>query len=123
MRLEFVLPYPPPVNTYWHRRGGKYFVSKARERYRRDVRLIVRQQQLRLRLTGRLGIKIIADPPDNRRRDLDNILKVPLDALTHAGLLIDDEQFDEIYIVRGVSVPDGRLGVKIYEITGGNNGA
>ncbi len=97
--------------------------QKRGERYRRDVRLIVRQQQLRLRLTGRLGIKIIADPPDNRRRDLDNILKVPLDALTHAGLLIDDEQFDEIYIVRGVSVPDGRLGVKIYEITGGNNGA
>ncbi|EOO2180590.1 hypothetical protein EHX20_RS27060, partial [Escherichia coli] len=25
----------------------------------------------------------------------------PLDALTHAGLLIDDEQFDEINIVRG----------------------
>ncbi|EOJ5448503.1 hypothetical protein EIJ10_RS27525, partial [Escherichia coli] len=24
-----------------------------------------------------------------------------LDALTHAGLLIDDEQFDEINIVRG----------------------
>ncbi|EOO4515428.1 hypothetical protein ACSIMR_005209, partial [Escherichia coli] len=31
----------------------------------------------------------------------DNILKAPLDALTHAGLLIDDEQFDEINIVRG----------------------
>ncbi|EON2696217.1 hypothetical protein ACLKRF_005167, partial [Escherichia coli] len=25
----------------------------------------------------------------------------PLDVLTHAGLLIDDEQFDEINIVRG----------------------
>ncbi|EGM8635893.1 RusA family crossover junction endodeoxyribonuclease, partial [Escherichia coli] len=35
------------------------------------------------------------------RRDLDNILKAPLDALTHAGLLMDDEQFDEINIVRG----------------------
>ncbi|MGP78515.1 hypothetical protein B5F26_27880, partial [Escherichia coli] len=54
--------------------------------------------------------------PDKRRRDLDNILKAPLDALTHAGLLIDDEQFDEINIVRGKVVPGGRLGVKIYEI-------
>ncbi|AKC12291.1 TPA: RusA family crossover junction endodeoxyribonuclease [Escherichia coli] len=70
-RIEFVLPYPPTVNTYW------------------------------------------------RRRDLDNILKAPLDALTHAGLLIDDEQFDEINIVRGLPVPGGRLGVKIYEITHG----
>ncbi|EMK7703778.1 hypothetical protein V9O56_005383, partial [Escherichia coli] len=44
------------------------------------------------------------------------ILKAPLDALTHAGLLIDDEQFDEINIVRGQLVPGGRLGVKIYKI-------
>ncbi|PZY33759.1 hypothetical protein DIV21_30370 [Escherichia coli] len=69
-RIEFVLPYPPTVNTYW----------------------------------------------DKRRRDLDNILKAPLDVLTHAGLLIDDEQFDEINIVRGQLVPGGRLGVKIYKI-------
>ncbi|EHZ4690535.1 RusA family crossover junction endodeoxyribonuclease, partial [Escherichia coli] len=65
---------------------------------------------------GRLAIKIIAEPPDKRRRDLDNILKAPLDALTHAGLLIDDEQFDEINIVRGHLVLGGRLGVKIYKI-------
>ncbi|MFW7430924.1 hypothetical protein ACOH3Z_25745, partial [Escherichia coli] len=36
---------------------------------------------------------------------------------------IDDEQFDEINIVRGLPVPGGRLGVKIYEITGDNDGA
>ncbi|EJW0474907.1 RusA family crossover junction endodeoxyribonuclease, partial [Escherichia coli] len=102
--------------TYWRRRGSTYFVSKAGERYRRDVALIVRQQRLKLNLSGRLAIKIIAEPPDKRRRDLDNILKAPLDALTHAGLLIDDEQFDEINIVRGLPVPGGRLGVKIYEI-------
>ncbi|MCZ8631623.1 hypothetical protein OM230_23940, partial [Escherichia albertii] len=40
----------------------------------------------------------------------------PLDALTHAGLLIDDEQFDEINIVRGQLVPGGRLGIEITEL-------
>ncbi|EOG8346554.1 RusA family crossover junction endodeoxyribonuclease, partial [Salmonella enterica subsp. enterica serovar Montevideo] len=78
-----------------------------------------RQLGGRMNLAGRLAIKIIADPPDNRRRDLDNILK----ALTHAGVLVDDEQFDEIHIVRGQPSPGGRLGVKIYEITGDSNGA
>lgn len=39
-----------------------------------------------------------------------------VDALTHAGLLIDDEQFDEINIVRGQLVPGGRLGIKITEL-------
>ncbi|CSQ35672.1 helicase [Shigella sonnei] len=41
MRHEFILPYPPTVNTYWRRRDNTYFVSKAGERYRRDVALIV----------------------------------------------------------------------------------
>ncbi|EET5679407.1 RusA family crossover junction endodeoxyribonuclease, partial [Escherichia coli] len=76
----------------------------------------VRQQRLKLSLSGRLAIKIIAEPPDKRRRDLDNILKAPLDALTHAGLLMDDEQFDEINIVRGKPVSGGRLEIRITEV-------
>lgn len=59
MGIEFVLPYPPTVNTYWRRRGSTYFVSKAGERYRRDVALIVRQQRLKLNLSGRLAIKLL----------------------------------------------------------------
>ncbi|APL10578.1 RusA family crossover junction endodeoxyribonuclease [Escherichia coli] len=116
MRIEFVLPYPTTVDTYWRRRGSTYFVSKADERYRRDVAFIVRQLRLNLKLSGRLAIKIITEPPDKLRRDLDNILKAPLDALTHAGMLIDDEQFDEINIVRALPVPGGRLGIKITEL-------
>ncbi|EEZ1412598.1 RusA family crossover junction endodeoxyribonuclease, partial [Escherichia coli] len=53
---------------------------------------------------------------DKRRRDLDNFLKAPLDALTHAGMLMDDEQFDEINIVRGKPVSGGRLEIRITEV-------
>ncbi|ELO2864204.1 hypothetical protein RZE49_005203, partial [Escherichia coli] len=48
-------------------------------------------------------------------------LKALLDALTHAGLLIDDEQFDEINIVHGLPVCGGRLGVNIFVIRGCND--
>ena len=116
MLIDLVLPYPPTVNTYWRRRGSTYFISEEGKRYRRAVALIVRQQRLKLSLSGRLAIKIIAEPPDKRRRDLDNILKAPLDALTHAGLLMDDEQFDEINIVRAQPVSGGRLEIRITEV-------
>jgi Holliday junction resolvase RusA-like endonuclease len=65
---------------------------------------------------SRLRIKVIADVPDSRRRDLDNILKGLLDSLIHAGFAEDDEQFDDIRVIRGVKVPGGRLGIKITEL-------
>ena len=69
MLIDLVLPYPPTVNTYWRRRGSTYFISEEGKRYRRAVALIVRQQRLKLSLSGRLAIKVIAEPPDKRRRD------------------------------------------------------
>ncbi|WP_415829247.1 RusA family crossover junction endodeoxyribonuclease, partial [Escherichia coli] len=48
--------------------------------------------------------------------DLDNILKGLLDSLIHAGFAEDDEQFDDIRVIRGVKVPGGRLGIKITEL-------
>ena len=67
MLIDLVLPYPPTVNTYWRRRGSTYFISEEGKRYRRAVALIVRQQRLKLSLSGRLAIKVIAEPPDKRR--------------------------------------------------------
>jgi crossover junction endodeoxyribonuclease RusA len=52
-----------------------------------------------------------AFPPDARRRGLDNLLKAPLDGLQHAGVVVDDSQFDALSIKRMQSVAgelDGR---------------
>jgi len=38
--------------------------------------------------------------PDRRKRDLDNLLKCPLDALHHAKIICDDSQIDKITISR-----------------------
>ena len=62
---------------------------------------------------GRLGIFIKAYPPDHRARDLDNLLKAPLDALKHAGVISDDSLIDQLFIVRCQVIKSGRLDITI----------
>lgn len=67
-------------------------------------------------LSGRLAIQIKATPPDKRRRDLDNILKSLLDSITHAGVIIDDSQFDAISILRMPNTSPGKVEITIYQL-------
>lgn len=113
---RFTLPFPPSVNHYWRRRGGLYFISKKGQEYRRAVTEIITQLGLNIHTEARLKIRIIANMPDRRRRDLDNILKAVGDSLEHAGFMNDDNQFDSIRIDRGELLPPGRLGITITEI-------
>ncbi|MCK6431104.1 MAG: RusA family crossover junction endodeoxyribonuclease [Burkholderiaceae bacterium] len=64
----------------------------------------------------RLDVQIVVQPPDRRRRDLDNILKAPLDAMQAAGVYADDSQIDRLLIERGAVVRDGRLLVRIHPV-------
>jgi crossover junction endodeoxyribonuclease RusA len=61
----------------------------------------------------RLKISIWAYPPDKRRRDLDNLLKITLDSLQATGLFNDDSQFDSIYIERKEKSKGGHLVIQI----------
>ncbi len=101
---QFVLPYPPSVNTYWRRREANTTSAIKARNTEKDVQQIIRQLKLDIFTKSRLRIKVIADVPDSRR-DLDNILKGLLDSLIHAGFAEDDEQFDDIRVIRGVKVP------------------
>lgn len=61
-------------------------------------------------------MSIRLDPPDRRRRDLDNALKGTLDALEKAGVYNDDGQIDKLSIERGEVVKGGALVVRIQAI-------
>lgn len=67
-------------------------------------------------LTGRLSILIHAHPPDKRKRDIDNIIKVLLDSLQDARYYINDSQIDKITIERMFIQPPGVIFVDIQEI-------
>lgn len=134
LALSFWLPWPPTVNTYWRHtvRGGKppknggklkkaftqVYISEQGQRYQRDVKYAVKIQQVPLRaLRGRLAIDVVAHPPDNRVRDLDNLWKGMLDSLKNAGVILDDGDFDHECIDRGHIVPDGRIDLRLSEVS------
>lgn len=114
-----ILPYPPSVNHYWgvNPRNGQRFLKTKGKNYRMDVQAVIwKQFNGKLMLRGLLRVTIGANMPDRLCRDLDNVLKATLDGLEHAGVYHDDNQIDDLRIVRLRPEPPGRLKVVIEAI-------
>ncbi len=110
------LPWPPQTNhLYTIARGRKVKSTKGRKFNDAVITQITKANQ-QYNLSGKLKIKIIANPPDRRKRDLDNLLKAPLDALTQSGVIADDSMFKSIKIGWGEKVKDGSLDITIWEV-------
>jgi len=123
-RLQLELPWPPSINHYWRqvKIGGavRTIISAEGRAYRERVvpRVQLAMMQARVRtLPGRLALAILAQPPDRRRRDLDNILKPLLDALQQARCYQDDCQIDDLHVRRlPPDRPAGSITVTIEEM-------
>lgn len=112
--IEITLPFPPSVNTYWRNFNGRTILSAKGREYRLAVEALMFMQSMP-KLTVRLKVEIEAFRPDNRRRDLDNLFKAPLDALGHAGVYEDDSQIVDLRIYWAED-KGGILKVKIWEL-------
>ena len=113
---EFTLPYPPSVNSYWRQGRGNTYINKKGREYRQAVRELLVEKSLDINTTARLNIRIVANVPDRRRRDIDNILKAVLDSLEHGGFMENDSQIDVLKVVRGGVVRGGQLSIRVTEI-------
>ncbi len=113
---RIVLPWPPSVNRYWRNIGTRAIISRAGREYQQSVELAVLIAGGRRNMAGVLSVSILAYPPDKRRRDLDNLLKAPLDALAKSGVYEDDSQIDELIVRRLKPSKPGRLVIEIVEL-------
>lgn len=112
--IEITLPWPPSVNTYWRTFRGRMIISAKGREYRTAVAHLLANQQI-LQFVGEVKVEIVAFRPDRRKRDLDNLLKAPLDAMTHANLWIDDSQISDLRIKWGEGIA-GMLKVRVTRI-------
>ena len=130
-QLTLNLPWPPSVNAYWRspNKGplaGRTLISEKGRHYRGAVQAEcanewTRRWAARIAMpefdeAKRLSVALYAYPPDKRKRDLDNLPKAVLDALTHAGVWADDEQIDHLSIQRCELRKGGRIEVVVTEL-------
>lgn len=107
------VPLPPSLNTFYRYDRGQVHKRKAAFDYQEMVRAA--NWTGRPPLAGDLWIEARFRYPDRRRRDLDNYLKVLIDALT--GIFWDDDcQIRQILAWEDdeLSPPDGRVDIWVY---------
>lgn len=87
--FNLTLPYPPSANRYWRHNRGRNHISREAMGYIAQVKEVARGHPRSFPVDPHT-VCLAAYAPDARRRDIDNIIKVPLDALTRAGVWDDD---------------------------------
>lgn len=121
------LPYPVSANRYWRhfgynpRSGGKAravtFVSEDGKAFKEECQWLARAAGVRSPLAGTLELHVRLIPENRVCMDLDNALKVVIDALK--GIVYEDDgQIYRIVAERGDADPAGKhLEVEVYHYT------
>ena len=120
-----MLPYPPSSNRYWRHFRGRTVRSSEAERYRVAVFAHVFSEGFTGCLSGPIRVCATLHPKRTKkgeasktRLDLDNCVKVLLDALQ--GVAFDnDRQIEDLRILLGGPVEGGGISVTLESIAEG----
>ncbi len=124
--IELTLPYPPSVNHY--KTMGRLKTSKAGNMYREminspqtlkfycDVMNICRAKGVKSLDSKEIVLIVQVFPPDKRKRDLSNILKVLEDSLVKGGCFEDDSQICRLVVERCYIIKHGQIIVRIMPL-------
>lgn len=110
--LSLELPYPPSINNYFRKYHNRMVISRGGRLFRTRVCAVLSAAGV-TPMRGALSLKIIAHPPDRRKRDIDNIQKPLLDALEKGRAFENDSQVKDLHIVMKHPVKDGRIEITL----------
>ena len=108
--IRVTLPWPISINAYWKSRviksKGRHissiYVSSAGKQFQSDVAAAVESQLKQHQpMRGRLSVIFKFHQPNARECDISNYVKTTEDAMTKAGVWIDDSQIDRGLLIRG----------------------
>ena len=116
--LNLILPFSPSVNACWRNINGKTLIS-AKGRAFRASAIAAIYAQLRPRprvITENASVIVKMYPPTHHKRDIDNYLKAPFGAITHANIWKDDEQVKHADLTWCEVVKGGRFEIEIRSL-------
>lgn len=121
--FEIDLPFPPSVN-HMYKNGwrGKRILTKEASTFREKVIYLVlnkwNREKAPLPIVGDIAVYMVARFPSgqDRKRDIDNLLKATLDALQAAKVFCDDSQVAKLTIERGDKVNAGEIKVQVWRL-------
>lgn len=124
MILSLTLPWPPTLNNLYPSRRGRRVLSEEGRAYQVKCRIAINKQIGNAKtMHGRIGYRMRFLVPDNRRRDLPNVIKAVEDNLTKCGVWADDSQVDDGRFLRGPATPGGLVEVEVWELSPSPDGA
>lgn len=111
--IKLTLPFPPTLNHMWGYAGKRKYLKKEAHEFRAKVTEAA--IEAKAKISGRLAIFIALYPSSRRKFDIDNRIKAVQDALQIAGVFLDDEQIDFIWVVRRPVIQGGMCKVVLVE--------
>lgn len=100
---SFVLPWPVSVNALYRTVNGRPCLNRSARSWKAQAQALLGSSccfGVNWPLSVRLAVVIEMCPPNRRKRDMDNLLKIVLD-VGNGVLWNDDQQIDDLRIVRG----------------------
>jgi crossover junction endodeoxyribonuclease RusA len=112
------LPWPPSANRLWRNVNGRTIKSEVYRKWLQLAGWDLRSQKP-APVKGRYRLTMIAVRPDQRRRDLDNLLKPVSDLLKECGVIEDDSLAQTVMAGWSLESPvhDGLIIVSVEAFT------
>ena len=92
----YLFRYPPSVNRLWRYTARGVYRTKQYRAYLDECALLHKSSDPPFDAPVRC--EILASPPDNRVRDLDNLAKCLLDTLQHINAITNDHLVHELHM-------------------------